>query len=198
MHNVWFNTTKLNNKGINTLKRISNVYRCQFLVILQLRMEKTIMMQFLRGQKPKYLRSTLYWPNPDFPRKSAWTRWFKRLKHIFTVGNNGELSVSNQLREWTIPIKERQMIHRWWYSEINDDLYEMKKRSITRYFTNEGKYQTYSSNVISKEKCNSLPENKIPITKRDRTTFKIDKQFSYWNKIMHTSNFRKYVQSLPK
>ena len=41
---------------------------------------KTTMIEFLRGQKPKYPRSTFYWSNQDFPRKSAMIRWFKRLK----------------------------------------------------------------------------------------------------------------------
>ena len=60
------------------------------------------------------------------------------------------------------------MIHRWYYSEINEELYEIKKGSITRHFTNEEKYQTYSPNIDSKEKYNSLLEDLILITKRER------------------------------
>ena len=84
------------------------------------------------------------------------------------MGNNGELPVSKQLREWVIPIKERQMIRRWYYSEINEKLNEIKKGSTPRHFSNEGKYQTYSPKVDSKEKFNSLPENAITLTKRER------------------------------
>ena len=79
------------------------------------------------------------------------------------MGNNGELPVSEQLREWVIPIKERQMIRRWYYSEINEKLNEIKKGSTPRHFSNEGKYQTYSPKVDSKEKnqliireCNNI------------------------------------------
>ena len=60
---------------------------------------KTIIMQFLREKKPKYPCVAFKWPNQDFPNKPAWTRWFKRIQQIFTVGNNGKLPVSKQLRE---------------------------------------------------------------------------------------------------
>ena len=83
------------------------------------------------------------------------------------------------MREWVIPIKERQIIHRWYCSEVNEEIYEIKNKSITRYFANEGKYQTYPSSFDSKEKYNSLLKDTILIANRDRTTFKIDKQFSY-------------------
>ena len=49
------------------------------------------------------------------------------------------------------------MIHRWYYSEINEELYEIKKGSITRHFTNEGKYQTYSPNIDSKKNTTHYP-----------------------------------------
>ena len=87
---------------------------------------KTIITQFIRGKKPKYPHATFKWPNQDFPSKSAWTRWFKRIKQIFTVEKNGEIPVSKQLRGIT-PIKERQMIHRWYYSEINEEFYKINE-----------------------------------------------------------------------
>ena len=59
------------------------------------------------------------------------------------------------------------MIHRQYYSEVNEEIYEIKKESITRYFVNEGQYQTYSPNFDSKEKCNSLSEDAIPIVNRE-------------------------------
>ena len=83
------------------------------------------------------------------------------------------------------------MIHRWYYSEINEKLYKMNEGYITRYFAKEEKYQTYSPNFDSKEKCNSLPEDATPITKRERITFKLEEQFSYRKTIIDTPNFKK-------
>ena len=151
---------------------------------------KIIMIQFLRGMQPNYQRSIFYWPNQDIPSKSAYIRWFKRTKQTFKMGNNGELPVSKQLREQLIPIKERQIIHRLYYSEVNKEIYEIKNGFITRYFVHEGKYQKYSPNFDSKEKCNFLPEDTIPIAKRERTTFKIDNRFSYQDKIIDNPTFR--------
>ena len=82
------------------------------------------------------------------------------------------------------------MIHRWYYSEIKEELYKIKEGYLTRYFAEEEKYQTYSPNFDSKEKCNSLPEDATPITKRERMTFKIEKQFSYRKTIIDTPNFK--------
>ena len=140
---------------------------------------KTIPMQFLRGTKATYLRSTFYWLNQSIPSILTWTRWFKRLNQIFKAENNGELLVSKQLKEWLVPIKERPMLYMWYYSEAEDEIFKLKKDSITRYFTNVGKYQTYSPNFGSKHTCNYLPEDAIPISTRERTTFKVNKQFRY-------------------
>ena len=96
--------------------------------------------------------------------------------------NNSELPVSKQLKEWVVPIKERQMIHRWYYSEIQEEIYKIKKDSITRHFVNEERYQTYSPNIDSSENFKSLPEDSIPITRREGTPFKIGKQLSYQDK----------------
>ena len=41
------------------------------------------------------------------------------------------------------------------------------------------RYQTYSPNIDSSEKWKLLPEDVILITRRDGTTFTIDKQLSY-------------------
>ena len=54
--------------------------------------------------------------------------------------NNDKLPVSKQLREWVVPIKERQMFDRWYYSEIHEEIYEIKKDSITRHLVNEERY----------------------------------------------------------
>ena len=143
---------------------------------------KKRMIQFLRGKKPTYPRSIFFWPNQELPSKSAWKRWFNRLNQIFKVENNGELPVSTQLKEWVVPINERQMIHKWYYSEIQEEIYIIKKDSITIHFVNEERYQIYSQNIDSSEKYNSLPEDAIPITRREGTTFKIDKQLSYQDK----------------
>ena len=96
------------------------------------------------------------------------------------------------------PIKERQIIHRWYYSEINEEFYKINEGYITRYFAQEEKYQTYSPNFDSKETCNSIPEDATPIAKRERMKFKIEKQFSYRKTIIDTPNFNKYIKSLPK
>ena len=53
------------------------------------------------------------------------------------------------------------MIHRWYYSEIKEELYKIKEGYITRYFVEEEKYQTYSPIFGSKEKLKPERENDV-------------------------------------
>ena len=89
--------------------------------------------------------------------------------------NNEKLPVSKQLREWLVHIREKILIHRSYYSESNEKIFELKKGTITRNFAKEGKYQTHSPKLDPKEKCSSFGENAILISPSERTVYKIDK-----------------------
>ena len=91
------------------------------------------------------------------------------IKTIFKLTSNYILPIELQLSNWIVPLNERQMKHQWYFSV---EPRPSEHRKILFQSTNNKKYE---ANEDSKERCESIPNDAIPITHISHQTFQISR-----------------------
>ena len=99
----------------------------------------------------------------------------KTIKTIFKLTSNYILPIELQLSNWIVPLNERQMKHQWYFSVESNEIYHRDHQSIERYFFQSTNNKKYEANEDSKERCESIPNDAIPITHISHQTFQISR-----------------------
>ena len=125
---------------------------------------RTINKNYLEVTKPIQPRSTIRWPNQPLPSHQVRKIWKKTVRKVFNISNHNILPHNQQLKEWIVPYSLRQMSHRWNYSKVQNEIYELNQNNINRYFIQHKAMLTYTSNLDSKELCADIPQDTIPVS----------------------------------
>ena len=90
---------------------------------------------------------------------------------MFSISNHNILPHNQQLKEWIVPYSLRQMFHRWNYSKVQNEIYELNQNNIYRYFIQHKDMLTYTLNLDSKELCTDIPQDTIPVSAMEGNYF---------------------------
>ena len=121
--------------------------------------------------KPIQPKSTIRWPNQPLPSHQACKLWKKTIRNVFNISNQNILPNNKQLKEWIFPYSSRQMSHRWNYSKIQNEMYELDQNNTYRYFIQHKDMLTYTLNLDSKERCSEIPQDTIPVSAMEGNYF---------------------------
>ena len=91
------------------------------------------------------------------------------------------------------------MSHRWNYSKIKNEIYELTQNNTYRYFIQHKDMLTYTLNLDSKELCTEIPQDTIPVSAMEGHYFFLhhDLVISPPSLIKITS-FKQYINTLPQ
>ena len=132
---------------------------------------RTIDQHFLAVITPIQPKSTIRWPNQHLPSHQACKLWKKIIRNVFNISNQNILPNNNQLKEWIVPYSSRQMSHRWNYSKVQNEIYELNQNNIYRYFIQHKDMLPYTLNLYSKELCSEIPQDTIPVSAMEGNYF---------------------------
>ena len=125
---------------------------------------KQVTQDFIKGIKPVKQTSSYRWPNQLKPSTNAWKLWKKIITSTFKLTFNYNLPINLQLSNWIVPLDERQMQHKWYFSQESNEIYIHNQQRIQKKFIqsmNNNKYEIYED---FKERCDKIPNDAIPIT----------------------------------
>ena len=89
------------------------------------------------------------------------------------------------------------MQHRWYFSKEFNEIYNRNQQRIQKYFIQSINNNKYEINEDSKERCDKILNDAIPITHHVNQTFQVYTKFSLQNPAQKNSNeFNKYIKLL--
>ena len=159
---------------------------------------KKIEQNYITGTKSTKQKSIFKWPHQMKPSTTAWKLWEKTIKSIFKLTSNYILPIELQLSNWIVPLHERQIQHRWYFSLESNEIYNRNQHSIQRYFIQSINNNRYEINEDSKVKCESIPNDAIPIIYISKRIFQVYEKFTPNNLTQREPNdFNNYIKFLP-
>ena len=153
---------------------------------------------FIKGIKLDKQTSSYRWPNQLKPSLNAWKLWKKIITSTFKITSNYILPINLQLSNWIVSLNDRQIQHKWYFSKESNEIYNRNQQSIHKYFIKNINNNKYEISEDSKERCNKIPNDAIPITHLANQMFQVYTRLSFQNPNQKEPNeFTKYIKILP-
>ena len=150
------------------------------------------------GRKTKEKNASFRCPNQIKPSPSTWKLWKNIIRSTFKLTSNFILPIELRISNWIVPLDERQMKHEWYYSIDSTEIYHRVSTNIERMFATFIDNNNYEANEESKEKCECIPNDTIPITHIHNYKFQILTKFVFKLPTPRKPNdFTKHIQMLP-
>ena len=149
---------------------------------------KQIEQNYMIGTKSNKQHSIFKWPHQLKLSTTAWKLWKKTRKSIFKLTSNYLLPIGLQLFNWTVPFNESKMQHRWYFSLESNEIYNRTQKILQGYFIQNKNNNRYELNNDSKVRCESIPNDTIPITYITKRTFQVYTKFTFHNPTQKEQN----------
>ena len=90
------------------------------------------------------------------------------------------------------------MQHKWYFSQESNEIYNRNYHSIQKYLIKSINNNNYEINEDSKERCNKIPNDALPITHIENQIFQVYARLSFQTPNQQEQNdFHKYIKTLP-
>ena len=154
---------------------------------------------FLKVTKPIKPKSTIRLSNQPLPSHQACKLWKKTIRNVFNISNHNILRNNQQLKEWIVPYSLRQISHRWNYSKVQNEIYELNQKNIYRYFIQHKEMLTYTLNLDSKELCTYIPPDTILVSAMEGNYFFLHQDLVISPpSLIKINSFKQYINTLPQ